>query len=137
MHDVVTHRVSLMALHATALEATGVKDATVIGRRIGAIGREALGELRSLVQVLRADGDAPLAPQPGLADLADLVAESGVRPPALVEHAVYRVVQEALTNVHKHAGDAETRVLVRQTRDVLRLSVTNEADSNVRPPAYV
>ncbi|TDD92218.1 histidine kinase [Actinomadura rubrisoli] len=140
MHDVVTHRVSLMVLHATALEASDGRDATTIGRSIGAIGREALGELRSLVEVLRADGDAPVAPQPGLADLADLVAESrrigmrvtfeianesGSRPPALIEHAVYRVVQEALANVHKHAGDAETSVRIRQTPDVLRLRVAN------------
>jgi signal transduction histidine kinase len=140
MHDVVTHRVSLIVLHATALEAAKGDDATTIGRQIGAIGREALSELRSLVEVLRADGDVPLAPQPGLADLDDLVAESrglgvrvtldmvdesGVRPPALIEHAVYRVVQEALTNVHKHAGDAETHVRIRQTADALRLSVTN------------
>ncbi|MFA1547690.1 sensor histidine kinase [Actinomadura chokoriensis] len=140
MHDVVTHRVSLMVLHATALEASAGRDAVAIGKRIGVIGREALTELRSLVEVLRADGDAPLVPQPGLADLGELVEESrrtgmrvtlhltdepGARPPALVEHAVYRVVQEALTNVHKHAGDAECAVHVRQTPDALRLSVTN------------
>ncbi|MGI8331353.1 sensor histidine kinase [Actinomadura scrupuli] len=142
MHDVVTHRVSLMVLHATALEAAQGHDAAAIGSRIGAIGREALGELRALLEVLRAEGDggAPLAPQPGLADLEDLVAdsrrlgmpvtlemadESGAWTPALVEHAVYRVVQEALTNVHKHAGGAQTRVRIRRTPQALRLSVAN------------
>ncbi|WP_433463239.1 sensor histidine kinase [Spirillospora sp. CA-128828] len=140
MHDVVTHRVSLMVLHATALEASEGRDAVAIGRRIGTIGREALTELRSLVEVLRTDGDPPLVPQPGLADLAGLVEDSrrtgmrvtlrlvdeqGSRPPALVEHAVYRVVQEALTNVHKHAGDAESAVVVRRTPEALHLSVTN------------
>ncbi|MFB4303609.1 sensor histidine kinase [Actinomadura sp. NTSP31] len=140
MHDVVTHRVSLMVLHATALEAAEGRDALAIGRRIGAIGREALTELRSLVQVLRADGDAPLAPQPGLADLAALVEDSrrtgmrvaltmaeepGSPAPALAGHAVYRVVQEALTNVRKHAGDAESSVVVRRTPKALCLSVTN------------
>ncbi|WP_433334915.1 sensor histidine kinase [Spirillospora sp. CA-294931] len=143
MHDVVTHRVALMVLHATALEASNGQDAVTAGRRIGSIGREALTELRSLVEVLRGeDRDAPLVPQPGLADLADLVAESGrtglpvtfemtgeaaPRPSALVEHAAYRVVQEALTNAHKHAGDARTRVVVRHTPRLLRLSVTNDA----------
>ncbi|AXK32257.1 histidine kinase [Streptomyces armeniacus] len=142
MHDVVTHRVSLMVLHATALEAAHGQDATTISRRIGTIGREALGELRSLVEVLRADGDteAPLVPQPGLADLDELVASSrrlgvpvtlertggpGAVPSALVEHAVYRVVQEALTNVHKHADGAQTRVEVRHTPRMLCLTVAN------------
>ncbi|WP_143254759.1 sensor histidine kinase [Amycolatopsis azurea] len=138
MHDVVTHRVSLMVLHATALEATRGRDATAVAGRIGTIGRAALDELRSVVSVLRADGAVPLAPQPGLADLADLVdqtralgvpvlldVESGAPTPALVQHAVYRVVQEALTNVRKHAGDAATEVRVRRETDLLRLVVLN------------
>ncbi len=146
MHDVVTHRVSLIVLHSTALEVAKGDNARTIGRQIGAIGREALTELRSLVEVLRADAEAPLAPQPGLADLENLVAESrstGIpvalelidesgaeapappQLPALIDHAVYRVVQEALTNVHKHAGNAETRIRVRHTPHLLRLSVTN------------
>jgi signal transduction histidine kinase len=146
MHDVVTHRVSLIVLHATALEVAKGDNACTIGRQIGTIGREALTELRSLVEVLRADAAAPLAPQPGLADLENLVAESrsagmpvalelvdesGAEAPAppplpaLIDHAVYRVVQEALTNVHKHAGDAETRIRIRHTPRLLRLSVAN------------
>ncbi|RFS82108.1 histidine kinase [Actinomadura spongiicola] len=140
MHDVVTHRVALMVLHATALEAAAGRDAVAIAGRIGGIGREALTELRSLVQVLRAEEGAPLAPLPGLADLRDLIAqsrdagtpvtldlvdESGDPPPAMVGHAVYRVVQEALANVHKHAGGAHAHVRVRRTPTELRLSVTN------------
>lgn len=140
MHDVVTHRVSLMVLQATALEAARGENAVTIGRQIGAIGRQALAELRSLVEVLHRDGAAPLAPQPGLADLDHLIEESrrigtpvtlevtnqtGERPPLLVEHAAYRFVQEALTNVHKHAPGARTRVHIQQTPRLLRLSVSN------------
>ncbi|MDX2692420.1 sensor histidine kinase [Streptomyces ipomoeae] len=140
MHDVVTHRVSLMVLQATALEVSKGEDAVTIGKQIGATGREALAELRSLVEVLRNDDDAPLAPQPGLADLDALIEESrrigvpvtldvanraGERPPLLVEHTAYRFVQEALTNVHKHAPGARTRVRIQQTPRLLRLSVTN------------
>ncbi|WP_233621473.1 sensor histidine kinase [Amycolatopsis sp. WAC 04182] len=140
MHDVVTHRVSLMVLHATALEATNGRDATEVAGRIGTIGRAALDELRSVVSVLRASSAAPLAPQPGLADLVDLVdqtralgvpvvleVDTGAPAPALVQHAVYRVVQEALTNVRKHAGNPETQVRVLRETGLLRLTVLNRA----------
>jgi len=140
MHDVVTHRVSLIVLQATALEASTGGDPVAIGKQIGATGREALAELRSLVGVLRNDNDAPLTPQPGLADLPDLIEASrriGIpvtldvadpaaqRPPLLVDHAAYRFVRESLTNVHKHAPGARTHVRVEQTPHVLRLSVRN------------
>jgi len=164
MHDVVTHRVSLMVLHATALEARLTaasestvesaaesaeaarrrdaaeaarrRDAAAMAAQIQSIGRAALEELRTLVGVLRDGAAAPLRPQPGIADLAelvdasrdlgltvDLVVDDGVRAPALVEHAVYRVVQEALTNVHKHAPGAHTTVSIRPTWHGLRLVV--------------
>ncbi|MEV6758240.1 histidine kinase [Streptomyces sp. NPDC051214] len=154
MHDVVTHRVSLMVLHATALEATQGASAVSIGKQIGAIGREALSELRSLVEVLHTQAEAPLAPQPGLAELETLIADSrslGMpvtweltgdytttgppQLPALIEHAVYRVVQEALTNVHKHAADAQTRVRVHRTRRLLYLTVLNQQGAGAHPSA--
>lgn len=140
MHDVVTHRVSLMVLHATALESAEGRDATAIAGRIQAIGRTALDELRSLVGVLRDGGAAPLRPQPGIADLPELVAESralglavdlsvedGLQAPSLVEHVVYRVVQEALTNVHKHARTARTSVLLGTDEEGIHLVVRNGA----------
>lgn len=139
MHDVVAHRVSLMVLHATALEVAAESERVTLARRIRAIGREALDELRTLVGVLRTDDGAPLAPQPRLSDLAALIrrsAETGTpvslevlgraRPlPAIIEQTGYRVVQEALTNVHRHAGPADTTVRVRYGRDRLHLTITN------------
>jgi len=136
MHDVVTHRVSLMVLHATALESAQGRGAVAIAGQIQGIGRDALEELRALVGVLRDGAEAPLRPQPGLADLAELAdasralgltvvlsVEAGLRAPSLVEHAVYRVVQEALTNVHKHAPGARAAVVVDADDDGLRLVV--------------
>ncbi|MGC5288185.1 sensor histidine kinase [Micromonospora sp. DT231] len=140
MHDVVAHRVALIVLQATALESARGGDAVARGRQIGAIGREALAELRTLVGILRGDDDAPLAPQPGLADLDALVEDSrrlgvpvtlevenatGERLPLLIEHAAYRIVQESLTNVHKHAPGARTRIRVRQTPQSLRVTISN------------
>ncbi|GAA3737767.1 hypothetical protein GCM10022225_20810 [Plantactinospora mayteni] len=143
MHDVVTHRVALMVLHATALESAQGRNAVTIAGRIQGIGREALAELRTLVGVLRDGADAPLRPQPGLDDLAELVAasralghtvelsvEAGLSAPALVQHAVYRVVQEALTNVHKHAFDARTTVAVGSDGDGLWLVVRDDGGTS-------
>jgi signal transduction histidine kinase len=135
LHDVVTHRVSLMVLHATALEADG-KDPIGTAQRIQSIGRTALGELRTVAGVLR--------PQPGLADLDELVATSrelgldvgltvdvSVRASSMVEQAIYRVVQEALTNVHKHAPNARAKVEVTRDGDDVRLVVRNHGGTRV------
>ncbi|MBE1488374.1 sensor histidine kinase [Plantactinospora soyae] len=145
MHDVVTHRVALMVLHATALESARGRDAVAIAGRIQGIGREALAELRTLVGVLRDGAAAPLRPQPGIGDLPELVDASralghtvelsvsaGLTAPALVQHAIYRVVQEALTNVHKHAYDARTSVVLKSDGDGLRLVVRD--DGGTRAP---
>ncbi|MGK5683773.1 sensor histidine kinase [Actinoplanes sp. URMC 104] len=150
MHDVVAHKVSLMVLHATAMETQNVP----LAGRIRTIGRETLEELRTLVGVLSTDERAPLAPQPTLADLDTLVrrcAETGTpvtmkasgstrQLPAIIEQVGYRVVQEALTNVHKHAGSADTTVQVRYGQDRLQLTITNRrpaspgAAGQVLPP---
>jgi signal transduction histidine kinase len=140
MHDVVTHRVSLMVLHATALESAEGRGAATIAGQIQTIGRTALEELRTLVGVLRDGAAAPLRPQPGIPDLPELVdasralglavelsIEDGLRGPSLVEHAVYRVVQEALTNVHRHAPAARTAVEVASGGGGVRLAVRNGA----------
>ena len=147
MHDVVTHRVSLMVLHATALESSEGRGAVAIAGQIQGIGRDALTELRTLVGVLRDGGEAPLRPQPGLADLAELVdasralglaVELSIEPdlnaPSLVGHAAYRVVQEALTNVHKHTSGARTEVVIGSDQDELRLVVRDSGGAAVTDP---
>jgi signal transduction histidine kinase len=122
LHDVVAHRVSLMTVQAGAAQAVAAQDLGAALRAMAAVeeaGRQALGELRDLLGVLRPDseGDA-LGPQPGLADLprlVDRVREAGLQvsceadglPAALpdrVDLFAYRIVQESLTNVLKHAG---------------------------------
>jgi signal transduction histidine kinase len=103
------------------------------------IGRSALTEMRRLVGMLRSDADDPLAPQPDLGDLPTLVTqvrEAGLpvalqiegerrELPAGVELSAYRIVQEALTNALKHAGDARADVRVRYGPDSLELEIVD------------
>ncbi|WP_328451535.1 sensor histidine kinase [Amycolatopsis sp. NBC_00438] len=152
MHDVVTHRLSLMVLHAGALGVTSheepVRAAAEDIRREGAL---ALDELRDLVGVLRNGTETvprTLSPeQPG--DPARLVEESrsvGVvtglavdGDPAQVSPTVartaYRLVQEALTNIRKHAPGASAAVSLRYHPGGLDVSIANTAASRRPDPA--
>ncbi|SCK30608.1 Signal transduction histidine kinase [Streptomyces sp. SceaMP-e96] len=147
MHDVVAHRVSLMVLHAGALEVNAKDEETAAAAElIRTTGREALTQLRDVIGVLKSagdDGEPSLGPQPTLVDLDRLLDQSraaGIsvdrrdegtpqRLPTLLEHAAYRVVQEALTNVHKHAGTAHTDVAVIYLASGLEITVSNTAPS--------
>lgn len=123
MHDVVSHQVTLIAVQAGAMQMAGRDEAERgFARTIRQLCVVTLQELREMVQVLRASGgtDREIAPQPVLADLPRLVAESGLETSTTVDlpdtlsqplqRAVYRFVQEGLTNVRKHAPDATVRV---------------------------
>ena len=144
MHDVLAHKVSLIALHAGALEVNPARPPAEVEQAAGLIrltARATLEDLRGVLGVLRSTdpNDAqPLAPQPTLADLERLVADSqaaGVAieltadpmtdVPDLIGRTAYRVVQEALTNVHKHARGARTAVTVQRSADELTITVTN------------
>jgi signal transduction histidine kinase len=145
MHDVVGHRVSLMVLQAGAIEMASADPAKVglLAGQVQAAGRRALEELRQVVGLLRTEDDAnpaPLAPQPSLADLDDLLAgslDAGVQvaldrrgePRPLdptVERAAYRVVQEALTNAGKHAPGAAVSITLDYLPAELAVVVVNQ-----------
>jgi signal transduction histidine kinase len=151
MHDVVGHRVSLLALHAGAVEMAARDPATVarLAGQMQATGRQALQELREMVGLLRTGDPAPRAPQPTLSDLVTLVADardagmevtlepSGLaRPlPPTVERTAYRVIQEALTNAGRHAPGAPVRVAVDYRPTELLVGVENPSAG--RSPATV
>jgi signal transduction histidine kinase len=142
LHDIVAHHLSVIAVQSETARMTSPKlSADARGRfeAIAATAREALTETRRLLGVLREDvgGEAERAPQPGLDQLAELVdtardAGSKIRLilqgkvvplPAGIELAAYRIVQEALTNVRRHAPGADADVEVTFGDDVLKLRV--------------
>ncbi|MGW4133925.1 sensor histidine kinase [Amycolatopsis japonica] len=142
MHDVVTHRLSLMVLHAGALGVVSADEAVRTSaediRREGAL---ALDELRDLVGVLRngANSEPPTLTEGQAGDPATLVAESasvGIptelivrgdpgRISPTVARTAYRVVQEALTNVRKHAPGSSATVELRHHADGVDVAVEN------------
>jgi signal transduction histidine kinase len=153
---VVAHRVSLMTVQAGAAKAVAAEDPEAALRAMGAVeeaGRQALAELRHLLGVLRPEADPDgLGPQPGLADLPKLVeqvrgagldvslATDGVSGelPARVDLFAYRIVQEALTNVLKHAGPgAQTEVRLGADRSGIVVEVRDDGQGTAwsRPPA--
>jgi signal transduction histidine kinase len=123
MHDVVAHSLSVVIAQADGGRYAGRTDpeaATTALEAIAATGRQALSDMRGLLGVLREDGREEYAPQPDVAAVAALVEEvraSGLDVDLLVDGApqplpagpqlaAYRIVQESLTNVLKHAGPA-------------------------------
>ncbi|TQL70370.1 signal transduction histidine kinase [Nocardioides albertanoniae] len=143
MHDVVAHSLAVVVSHAEAgrmVVAQQPERAGDILDTISTTGREALTEMRGLLGVLGGDRESPTTPQPGLSDLDDLVermrgaglqvsyagAEPGPVAPALGLTA-YRVVQEALTNVTRHAGaGAAATVTVTRTDRQLEVDVHDD-----------
>jgi signal transduction histidine kinase len=142
LHDVIGHSISLIAIQseAAARSARSNPDAVpALLSGISAASRQALAEMRGVLAVLRLDAEAELGPQPGLEQVGELVAslrpggletrleaESMHLPPGMAL-AVYRIVQESLTNVLKHAGaDASADVTIIQSRGTVRVSVHDD-----------
>src|SRR5215216_112641 len=145
LHDVVAHAISVIAVQSGVgahVADTNPQEAAKALAAIEATSRAALEELRRLLGVLRQEDEpqGALAPVPGLADLDSLLAEvgkaglavklqiNGTRPPlpAGVDLSAYRIVQEALTNVVKHAGPAHAQVVVGYRDQDVTVEVTND-----------
>jgi signal transduction histidine kinase len=150
LHDVVAHNVSMMVVQAGAAERVVRGDQPDVRRALAAIagtGRETIDEMRLLLGVLRSDDGAGLSPQPSLSELdqlVDKVRSAGLRVDLRVEGdrsplspgvdlSAYRIVQEALTNVVKHAGTAAVEVTVRYAKDSVQVEVSD--DGRPREPA--
>ncbi len=144
LHDIVAHQLSLMTVQAGAAKTVATSDPQAALHAMEAVehaGRQALQEMRHLLHVLRRDDDGgELLPQPGCADLDALAGEvraAGVdvelltsgdltELPARVDLTTYRVIQEALTNVLKHAGDnANVTITVVRGADGVELGITD------------
>jgi signal transduction histidine kinase len=142
LHDAIGHHVSLLVVQAGAVRTTLPDDHPAWPMLTAMIdgGREAMTEMRRLVDVLQPAGedDSGFGPPPGLADLpglcdrlragglpVDVHIDVAAQPGRTAGITAYRIVQEALTNVIKHAGQVATRVDISGTADLLDLRVTN------------
>ena len=153
LHDVVSHTMSVVAVHAGTGRMVAEDDPAAARAALATIEtttRSALLEMRRMLGVLRGSaGDEPgvLTPAPGLGDLDALVADvvrSGVTVevrvegqrrdvPVGVDLAAYRIVQEALTNVIRHAGRARATVAVRYTDDAVTVEIDDEGSAGLGP----
>jgi signal transduction histidine kinase len=151
LHDVIAHSVTLMTVQAGAARLLLTDDPQRARESVLTVedaGREALAELRRLIEIVpRDEARTALTPQPGLARIEDLV--TGARraglpvelrvagepltlPPG-VDLTAYRIVQEALTNAHKHAGPAHAQVVVRYGIEELELEVIDDGRTPQTP----
>jgi signal transduction histidine kinase len=143
LHDVIAHHVSMIVLQAGAerrvLDGANASTHEVL-ETVERTGRSALTEMRRLLGMLRGDAHEPLTPQPGLRDVPILVTqlrEAGLpvevnvegerrELPVGIELSAYRIVQEALTNALKHAGEARASVNIRYGSDSLELEIADD-----------
>ena len=140
LHDIVAHHLSVVVLQAAGARACGRASEGTL-EKIERSGRQALTEMRRLLGILREpDEELALTPQPGLGELPALaesvraaglpvhlvVDGSGAALPPAVDVSAYRIVQEALTNVLKHAGSAHAEVSIGYADDSVTIEVTDD-----------
>ncbi|QDQ13699.1 sensor histidine kinase [Streptomyces spectabilis] len=153
LHDVVAHHITAMQLMAGGARKVLHHDTALAQDALESLedsGRLALSEMRQLLDVLRTDDDAesrPAAPQPDVTDLPRVVAESrqaGVDTELLVDGVrqelaptlgltVFRIVQEALTNIRKHAGGARATVRLAYGPELLTVEIRDDGSATTAP----
>jgi signal transduction histidine kinase len=141
LHDVLAHSISVINVQAgvgLALLDSDPEQARTALTTIKSASKEALGEVRQVLEGLRTPGEAPRAPAPGLDRLPELVAQAADAgltvevegtPPKLppgADLAAFRIVQEALTNVVRHSGSRQARVRISSGGGVLRLRIDDD-----------
>jgi signal transduction histidine kinase len=155
LHDLIGHTVNVMVIQAGAGRRTLASDRELAERAFQTIestGREALEELDRLLGILRTeeDDEPELPPQPGLEQLhalagrfedaglpVEITIEGEQVPlPRSLDQSAYRIIQEALTNALRHAGDTIAHIAVRYRTDRLELEVANDSHGNQRPPDH-
>jgi signal transduction histidine kinase len=138
LHDVVAHNVSVMAIQAGAARVSGKSNPEAM-QLIETTARDTLAELNRLLGVLRTQGGAPLAPQPGLDQIDALLKaarDAGLEAtlkvvgdqrtlPGALDLSGYRIVQEAITNVLKHANASRVEVVLDYQPDALVLTISD------------
>lgn len=146
LHDILGHSMSVMVVQAGAAAQLVDDDPDEVRRAletIRATGSESLAEVRRVVSLLREDEHVGLAPQPGIARIPELVVrarsegidvacsvdEDAAALSAGVQLAVYRVVQESLTNVRRHARATSARVTIERRADDVLITVTDDGRS--------
>jgi len=142
LHDVIGHSISLIAIQAEAAARSARSNPDAVPdflSRISAASRQALAEMRGVLAVLRPGTEAELSPQPGLEQVDELVASlraggletrlevEPMQLPPGIALAVYRIVQESLTNVLKHAGaGAKAGVTIVRSGGTVRVCVRDD-----------
>ncbi|GAA1370134.1 histidine kinase [Streptomyces beijiangensis] len=140
LHDVLAHSISVINVQANvglALLDADPEQARTALTTIKAASKEALGEVRQVLDTLRAPGEAPRAPAPGLDRLPELVEQASgagltvrvertgtmTKLPPGIDLAAFRIVQEALTNVVRHSGSRTAHVRIDHAPDTLGLRI--------------